>query len=328
MADDIVARTDELVAFAKIVLERVTPGPWVVSVMRDGTCVGVDNPDGEQLFIETYGLTHAANTYDAHFISFARSLVPKLVAEVERLRSYKSLPDGMVWQDYASPDDVCKIREPLDAEIERLREQVDVYAGWHEDVRTTVALCKDRLDDFTCDELATVCDDATLDEYGEAYRSRRDAALAEVERLHTWDGLMSLLDEHWPEDIFPTLQDDPDRDPGPRIVSLLRWVKYLTAEAETQRSRAQNAEAEVERLQGELQVAQVDAASGDDSAERWKSRAESAEIEVERLRGALNGVPAVLLAHRPYGLDCKCGESINSDQAWVAHVEAVLRGDQ
>lgn len=50
---------------------------------------------------------------------------------------------------------------------------------------------------------------------------------AEVERLHSWDGLMSLLDEHWPAGIFPTLADDDQRDPGPRIVSLLRWVEIL-----------------------------------------------------------------------------------------------------
>jgi hypothetical protein len=46
--------------------------------------------------------------------------------------------------------------------------------------------------------------------------------IAEVERLHSWDGLMSLLDEHYPEDIFPTMDDREDRDPGPRIISLLR----------------------------------------------------------------------------------------------------------
>jgi hypothetical protein len=51
--------------------------------------------------------------------------------------------------------------------------------------------------------------------------------IAELRRLHSWDGLMSLLDEHWPDDIFPTLPDDDQRDPGPRIVSLLRWVERL-----------------------------------------------------------------------------------------------------
>ncbi|AGT20589.1 hypothetical protein PBI_SARFIRE_58 [Mycobacterium phage SarFire] len=55
----------------------------------------------------------------------ARSLVPELIAEVERLRSYKSLPLDMVWQDYYSPDDVLKIRQPLDAEIEQLRAEVE-----------------------------------------------------------------------------------------------------------------------------------------------------------------------------------------------------------
>lgn len=45
---------------------------------------------------------------------------------------------------------------------------------------------------------------------------------------HSWSGLMALLDEHWPEDIFPTLtHDDVKRDAGPRIISLIRWVDRL-----------------------------------------------------------------------------------------------------
>lgn len=51
--------------------------------------------------------------------------------------------------------------------------------------------------------------------------------LAERDRLHTWDGLMALLNEHYPEDIFPTLPDSPRRDPGPRIVSLIRTIDRL-----------------------------------------------------------------------------------------------------
>jgi hypothetical protein len=53
---------------------------------------------------------------------------------------------------------------------------------------------------------------------------------AELERLHSWDGLLALLDDHWPEDIFPTKPDSETRDPGSRIVSLLRWVERLRAE--------------------------------------------------------------------------------------------------
>lgn len=79
---------------------------------------------------------------------------------------------------------------------------------------------------------------------GMAFRDRRDL-LAEVDRLraglaklHSWAGVMSLLDEHWPEDIFPTTEDREDRDPGPRIVSLLRRVDALAAENERLRRTA------------------------------------------------------------------------------------------
>jgi hypothetical protein len=48
---------------------------------------------------------------------------------------------------------------------------------------------------------------------------------------HSWAGLMALLDEHWPADIFPTLHHDSEsRDAGARIVSLLRWVGQLKTE--------------------------------------------------------------------------------------------------
>jgi hypothetical protein len=43
----------------------------------------------------------------------------------------------------------------------------------------------------------------------------------------SWAKLMAMLDEAWPEDIFPTLPDREGRDEGPRIVSLLRWVDRL-----------------------------------------------------------------------------------------------------
>lgn len=49
-------------------------------------------------------------------ISDLLAVIAERDAEVERLRSYRSLPDGYVWQDYYSPDDVIKIRESLEAE--------------------------------------------------------------------------------------------------------------------------------------------------------------------------------------------------------------------
>ncbi len=63
-------------------------------------------------------------------------------------------------------------------------------------------------------------------------------AAEERERMQTWVGLMSLLDQHWPEDVFPTTADDAKRDDGARIVSLLRLVERLRAENETLRKRA------------------------------------------------------------------------------------------
>lgn len=63
--------------------------------------------------------------------------------------------------------------------------------------------------------------------------------VAEMKRLHTWDGIMSLLDEHYPTDIFPHFvgqSDHPDRDPGPRILSLIREVDRLRAAAAGRRT--------------------------------------------------------------------------------------------
>ena len=40
--------------------------------------------------------------------------------------------------------------------------------------------------------------------------------------LINWNLLMEILDHYYPESIFPTADDQPERDPGPRIVSLIR----------------------------------------------------------------------------------------------------------
>ncbi|AQT25893.1 hypothetical protein SimranZ1_81 [Mycobacterium phage SimranZ1] len=101
---------------AKAALEGVTEGPWTWTHGMDARAM-VLGPDNLRVKLEGYR--------DAEFIASARSLVPELIAEVERLRSYKSLPLDMVWQDYYSPNDVLKIRQPLDAEIEQLRAEVE-----------------------------------------------------------------------------------------------------------------------------------------------------------------------------------------------------------
>lgn len=90
-------------------------------------------------------------------------------------------------------------------------------------------------DRLTEDELERIRD---LADDGIATVRDMRLVLAELERLHSWDGLMELMDEKWPEDIFPTREDDTARDPGPRILSLLRRVIRLRRElAEAYRSR-------------------------------------------------------------------------------------------
>ena len=50
-----------------------------------------------------------------------------------------------------------------------------------------------------------------------------DEQADEIERLNTWNGLISLLDKHYPADIF----DGSSGDPGPRTVALIREIGRL-----------------------------------------------------------------------------------------------------
>ena len=69
----------------------------------------------------------------------------------------------------------------------------------------------------SCDEAATIAADV-------------ERLVGEVTRLHSWEGLMSLLDEHYPADIFTATSQDS----GPRIVALMREIDRLNSlEAKT-----------------------------------------------------------------------------------------------
>lgn len=39
-------------------------------------------------------------------------------------------------------------------------------------------------------------------------------------------------------------------------------------------------------------------------------------------------IETIIAAHRPYGLDCKCGRPINSDNDWASHMRDVLKADR
>jgi hypothetical protein len=62
-----------------------------------------------------------------------------------------------------------------------------------------------------------------------------DAALAEIQRLNSWDGLLSILDEHYPPEVF-----ERSPDPGARIVTLTR---HLAAAREREQGLAEALEA-------------------------------------------------------------------------------------
>jgi hypothetical protein len=63
-----------------------------------------------------------------------------------------------------------------------------------------------------------------------------DTLAAEVRRLHTWNGLMSLLDEHYPADVMT----GESGDPGPRILALVRALderdRQIVQQAERMRA--------------------------------------------------------------------------------------------
>ena len=49
----------------------------------------------------------------------------------------------------------------------------------------------------------------------------------------SWDLLMAIIERHYPEDIFPTMEDREDRDLGPRVISLIRRLNQAVAHGDT-----------------------------------------------------------------------------------------------
>jgi hypothetical protein len=76
-----------------------------------------------------------------------------------------------------------------------------------------------------CDDDGNPCGKTLL--RVDAVIDHRLIAAAIIDEMSTWATLMDLLDLHYPADIFPTMPDTPNRDPGPRIISLIRTVDQL-----------------------------------------------------------------------------------------------------
>ena len=102
----------------------------------------------------------------------------------------------------------------------------------------------------------------------------------------SWGGLMRLLDEHWPDDIFPTkYANDPKRDAGPRIVALTRLVDKLTAERDKYAAQVRAVEGLAEEF------ARIDAETSSDNMSHYDLGYGDAMVMAhDRLRRAL-GTP-------------------------------------
>ena len=111
---------DKLEKLAK----AATPGAWDAVLHAHGT--GVENDD-EQLFIEQYGLTYAANPSDALFIAAAN---PQAVLElIERVRRAENARDGWASNamEYANAITGAEVLLSRIAEAVRLHRKYTYY---------------------------------------------------------------------------------------------------------------------------------------------------------------------------------------------------------
>ena len=112
--------TDDVIARATAALEGVTEGPWRTSLLD-----GIDYEDGSScirggvypsehgsapVFLASGGIDRR----DARFIAASRTLVPELLAEVERLQ-------GLQRDDRQNAINAIEERDQANAEVERLR---------------------------------------------------------------------------------------------------------------------------------------------------------------------------------------------------------------
>lgn len=71
--------------------------------------------------------------------------------------------------------------------LDQAEADLDHYVALHESAQRTLEAVKDRLDDFTYDELAGDLADGAMDEFGDEYQSRlskAEAAIARVREAH------------------------------------------------------------------------------------------------------------------------------------------------
>jgi hypothetical protein len=87
------------------------------------------------------------------------------------------------------------------------------------------------LDDYrrgSCEHLRRVPLNAPDAEFDAGSSDDIPALRAEIARLNSWDGMMSILDKHYPESVF----DGSSGDDGPRMIVMLRLIDKPRAEVE------------------------------------------------------------------------------------------------
>lgn len=105
-----------------------------------------------------------------------------------------------------------------------------------------------------------------------------DKQSKEIEYLHAWKGLMSLLDEHWPEDVI----DGTSGDAGPKLVVALRKIADKDKEIEELKEIIgdPNVEADKSGLIGHI-------TDMDEQRDELYNQLEDKDKTIERLKGML-----------------------------------------
>jgi hypothetical protein len=197
--------------------DAATPGPWATDPSQ---CeVLINTPDYRTLVLlgdhDTREL-HPQADADATFLAAAREDIPALLDEVERLRANWHQIEQMFADAARSVDESVRAEQRLRSELRDARNDLLDVRG---------LLSPNGGDSVLPDDMADI---------GERVAPAVEWLIGEVERLHTWAGLMSLLDEHYPASVFHGDEDreERDRDPGARLISLIRQLDQVRNELE------------------------------------------------------------------------------------------------
>lgn len=132
--------------------EKATPYPWCTYEAHGSH--GVEGPDEEMIFVETYGITHTAAPADAQFVADARTSLPTALTALETVANLHRR---------VGTYEVCTASNIHDCD-DNMSDHVPVIAGGdyiHPDVRIGWACdeCRDdegQLHEWPCPTIATI----------------------------------------------------------------------------------------------------------------------------------------------------------------------------